>query len=183
MTNLNKWNRWYRGLEEAQPYADTRTYQIGADWLADCKVIEDWGCGKGWFSTFIGPEQVYVGVDGSITPFALKHVDLTDYQSKCDGLFMRHVLEHDPRWETILFNAVESFLHRMCLVLFTPLNDTMEDKQLAWNEDPGVPDLSLSKHRVEAIIALGGAEVCGPPQNLKTKAQYGEETVYLLEKR
>jgi len=182
MSNLNKWNRWYHDLSEPQAYGNTRTYQIGADWLADCKVIEDWGCGKGWFSTFVGPEQVYVGVDGSKTPYATKQADLVDYQSTCDGLFMRHVLEHDPRWEVILFNAMQSFLHRMCLVLFTPRNE-MGTTQIAWNDDPGVPDLSLGRHEIEATIHLSGVEICGSPQHLKTKTQYGEETVYLLEKR
>jgi hypothetical protein len=70
----------------------------------------------------------------------------------------------------------------MCLILFTPLNDTMQHEQIAWHEDPGVPDLSLPQHGVEAIIAHGGASI-DSVTHLKTNTVYGEETVYLLEKR
>lgn len=180
MTNLNKWNRWYRGMDEPSPYADTETYRIGADWLAGCKVVEDWGCGKGWFAQFVIGEQIYVGVDGSQTPFASKHVDLVDYVSVTDGLFMRHVLEHDYRWEAILQNAVESFLDRMALVLFTPMSegDTVE---LAFADDPGVPDLSLPRARLERIVKTKAT--ISAVKTLQTTAQYGVETVYLLEKR
>ena len=180
MSNLNKWNRWYRDMDEPSPYADTETYQMGADFLADCKVVEDWGCGKGWFAQFLGPDQVYVGVDGSKTPYATKQVDLVDYVSVTDGLFMRHVLEHDYQWEAILQNAVTSFLNRMVLVLFTPLSggDTIE---LTFAPDPGVPDLSLSKRQVEKIITAGAT--IAAQTTIKSSAQYGVEIVYLLEKK
>jgi len=180
MSNLNKWNGWYRGMTEASPYADTESYRMGAEFLQDCKVIEDWGCGKGWFAQFLDPSQVYVGVDGSKTPFAQKQVDLVDYISSTDGLFMRHVLEHDYNWEAILQNAVMSFLNRMVLVLFTPLSggDTLE---IAFADDPGVPDLSLSKDRVEKIIKSGATITA--QTTIKSSAQYGVETIYFLEKK
>ena len=51
---------------------------------------------------------------------ALPGLDLADYISTPDGIFMHHVLEHDLRWRIILRNALTSFRRRMVLVVHTP---------------------------------------------------------------
>lgn len=176
-SNAGRWDRWYTGLDPAapEPYGDTDTYRIGADWLADCALVEDWGCGKGWLTRFV-PRDRYRGVDGSSTPFADVVADLANYRSSVPGVFMRHVLEHDYRWETILANAVASFTERMVLVLFTPLAD--ETHEITFAEDPGVPDLSF---RLDDITAhFDGLTVSH--QTLPTATQYGTETIFLLER-
>lgn len=125
-TAFGAWERVYAGMEEASPYGGFGSYELGAEWLADCELVEDWGCGKGWLRTLVEDER-YRGIDGSASPLADEVVDLAEYRSEVPGLFMRHVLEHDWRWEQILDNAIASFTERMVLILFSPLqNETRE---------------------------------------------------------
>lgn len=178
-TNVGKWERWYGMLgDDPEPYGLTETYQIGADWLAGCALIEDWGCGKGWFRTLVEPDR-YRGIDGSHSKFADQIVDLAAYTSDVPGIFMRHVLEHDYRWESILSNALSSFRDRMALVLFTPLNE-VGVKEIAFSPDPGVPDLSFCKAELEKIFSECGIQ--WTHSHLETATQYGTEDVWLLAK-
>ena len=179
-TNLGKWERWYGMLgTDPEPYGLTETYQIGADWLSDCELIEDWGCGKGWFRNYID-EGSYRGIDGSHSPFSDEVVDLATYRSEVPGIFMRHVLEHDFRWTSILDNALRSFTNRMALILFTPYCEEGKGQaQIAWNEDPGVPDLSFDPTLLEEIIKSHGVKI-DSRETLSTATQYGVEHVWLL---
>jgi hypothetical protein len=97
MTNVGKWTSWYQGTQEPWPYGDTRSYEIGAAWLANCSLTEDWGCGTGWLSTLIPPER-YRGIDGTPSPCCAQVVDLAAYRSSVPRLFMRHILEHNYEW-------------------------------------------------------------------------------------
>ncbi len=112
---MNKWNDWYQKIDPKNAssfvYGDTITYELGYNFLKNCKSIEDWGCGTGGFKRFIqkNDDIKYIGIDGSITPFADIQQDLTIYKSKPEGIFMRHVLEHNYEWEKILNNACGSF--------------------------------------------------------------------------
>lgn len=181
VTNLGKWDRWYALLGDAaepQPYAQTITYELGAAWLADCETVEDWGCGKGWLRTLIDPGR-YRGIDGSASPFADEIADLADYRSEVPGVFMRHVIEHDPRWREILANALASFTHRMVLILFTPLAEQTHD--IAWEVDPGVPNLAFALVDLAAVFAEAGA-VTWHQTTLATPSQFGTETVFYLQR-
>lgn len=178
MSNLGRWDRWYSGLEfDPQPYGDTDTYKKGADWLRSCDLIEDWGCGKGWFSKFVKRGQ-YRGLDGSWSPWAEEIVDLVHYQSRVEGIYMRHVLEHDYQWHRILENALASFQKRMALVLFTPLSDATHE--IAFAEDPGVPDISFSLD--DLTFYFGAHDVEYTYETLETATQYKTETIFYLEK-
>jgi hypothetical protein len=68
---MDKWNNSYSKLRVPEPYGDTVTYRLGADWLRECNVVEDWGCGAGWFKQFC-KAPTYIGIDGSNTPFLTK---------------------------------------------------------------------------------------------------------------
>lgn len=176
VSNVGKWDRWYcRGQEQPQAYGNTVTYALGAAHLIDCALVEDWGCGKGWFSTFI-PADRYRGIDGSQTPWAGIVADLADYRSDVPGVFMRHVLEHDYRWSDILTNAVASFTQRFVLVLFTPLVDITTE--LAYNDDPGVPDLAFSLDDiVDHLTGLTWSH-----ETIPTDTMYEAETIFLVER-
>jgi hypothetical protein len=63
---MDKWNNSYSKLRVPEPYGDTVTYRLGADWLRECNVVEDWGCGAGWFKQFC-KAPTYIGIDGSNT--------------------------------------------------------------------------------------------------------------------
>jgi hypothetical protein len=174
MTNLGKWDRWYVDLDEPHSYGSTETYQIGAEFLADCDLVEDWGCGKGFMRTLIEPAR-YRGIDGSRTRFADTVADLAEYTSTVDGVFMRHVLEHDWRWEQILTNAAASARRKLVVVLFTPLHHTTNE--IAWNEDPGVPDISFALDDLLGVLDGFTVRV----DHLVTATQYEVETVLLCE--
>jgi len=178
-SNVGKWDAWYKGLS-ANPssfrYGDTLTYQLGARFLEDCEVVEDWGTGAGGFLRY-RPDAI--GVDGSDTPHAKKKfVDLVTYETQCDGIFMRHVLEHNYDWTNILKNALTS-ARKICIVLFTPLSDG-PTKELAHNKAYGVdvPDLSLSKDVLMINLKTQNFDV--KIEEYKTQTDYGAETVLYL---
>lgn len=196
-SNVGKWDRWYQGVtvDEPQLYGDDTTYRIGAQWLRGSDLIFDLGCGKGGFKHVwetVAEEEswplldrcVVMGVDGSKTPFADITADLTEYRVNLSGfaegfkvsVFMRHVIEHNADWRTVLANAVASFNHRMCLVLFTPVQ-MMRTQQIAWNDDPGVPDIGFNLNDLAQVFAEGGIERNIEVSMHETNTQYGVETV------
>src|SRR5262249_21544228 len=99
-------------------FADTATYRLGAKFLEDCAVVEDWGVGAGGFKRY-RPDAI--GIDGSKTPFADKIVDLVSYRSNVDGIFIRHVLEHNYDWPRILDNPLHS-AKKVCVLFFVPFS-------------------------------------------------------------
>jgi hypothetical protein len=180
MSNLGKWNKWYTGLQGTLPssfrFADTITYSLGAKFLEDCTIVEDWGVGAGGFKKY-RPDAI--GIDGSQTPFADKIVDLVNYRSNVDGIFMRHVLEHDYDWPRILGNALHS-AKKVCVVLFAPFSKG-ETVKLADNAPHGVdvPDLSLSETEFNAI--LKNARVKEAKSFVyKNNSGYGQETIFYI---
>lgn len=170
--------RWDKYHEHAQPqpYGDPSTYDLGARWLRSCDWVEDWGCGLGW-ARFYFPSWRYRGIDGSQGPAVDEIVDLTTYRSEVPGIFMRHVLEHNPEWSKVLDNAVASFTHRMALILFTPMADRTH--QIAWNAGYEVPDISFSAKDLESKFPDG---VDFRVEDRRTSSQYGTERIYYLEK-
>src|SRR5436190_20051954 len=120
---LGKWDGWYKDVKSMSSfrYGNTSTYQMGADFLADMPEVEDWGCGTGGFKRLYNGK--YIGLDGSKNPFVDKVVDLREYRSNVDGIFMRHVLEHNYDWQAVLENAVASFKKKFYLAIFTPFMD------------------------------------------------------------
>ena len=154
----DKWNNWYKDVTILDighfRYGNTITYKMGYDFLKTCDKIEDWGCGIGGFKQLFINEDLnkYIGVDGSKTPFSDIKADLIKYTSNVDGIFMRHVLEHNYEWQTILENACKSFRKKMCLIIFTHFSD--ETKEIAHNLQHGVdvPDMSLNKNELISVF-------------------------------
>ena len=156
MSNIRKWDGWYKNLnpndKNAFRFGETESYNIAAKFLSDCNTVEDWGVGAGGFLNHC-PHAI--GVDGSDTPFATKKfIDLCDYETKCEGIHMRHVLEHNYEWNKILENAMKSATKKVCITFFIPLNET-ETIELAHNLPHGVdvPDLSISRDEFDTIVA------------------------------
>jgi hypothetical protein len=183
-TNMHLWDHAYKELPNypsAFKYGDTETYKIGADFLADCETVEDWGCGAGGFKRY-RPDAI--GIDGSVTPFADKLEDLVNYTSNVDGIFIRHVLEHDRNWKIILVNALKSAKKKLVIVLFTPLNGgdrteeyfeyTEENKKAGIN----VPTLSLPMDSFFDTIEPYAYNV--DQQAMMTDTKLGMETVFSI---
>jgi hypothetical protein len=143
VSNVGKWDVAYADATvDPQPYGASRSYELGAAALADCITVEDWGCGLGWFKQFhIG----CIGVDGSDSPHADVVDDLATRRSSVEGIFMRHVLEHNYQWQTVLDNALASFTRRMVLVIFTPWTKQVPHHELRFEADYGVPTLALNR--------------------------------------
>jgi hypothetical protein len=183
----DKWNEWYKNVTldncGSFIYGDTETYVLGYNFLKTCDKIEDWGCGTGGFKRFfINNNELnkYIGVDGSKTPFADIKTDLTLYTSDTDGIYMRHVLEHNYDWKIILENACKSFKSKMCLILFTPF--TSETKEIAHNLKHGVdvPDLSFNKD--ELITIFDKYNIKYDFFSINNGTGYGVEHVFYLNK-
>jgi len=182
----DKWNDWYKDLTLSDcgsfRYGDTITYELGYKFLQTCDKVEDWGCGVGGFKRFFLNEDLnrYLGVDGSNTPFSDIKADLTCYISNIDGIFMRHVLEHNYHWKKILENACKSFNNKMCLVLFTPFrNETIEiAHNLKHNVD--VPDISFDKN--ELINIFEKYNIKYELLTVNTSTGYNIEHIFYLNK-
>lgn len=176
---LGKWDEWYKDADTmgSFAYGDTITYKLAADFLADMKEVEDWGCGTGGFKRLY--KGKYTGIDGSDNPFVDKVVDLQTYQSSVDGIMMRHVLEHNYNWKDILANAVSSFKKKYCLILFTPLLD--ETQEIAHNKKHGVdvPDIAFNRKDIEQFFKGLKWRL---QDNIKTRTNYKVEHVYYIEK-
>jgi hypothetical protein len=165
------WAPWYEGLTEPQAYGDLLTYEVAAAFLADCATVADWGTGKGWFKT-LRPDAI--GVDGTASPFADVVTDLTEYREPSDGILLRHVLEHNYRWDVILSNAAECAQQKLCVVLFTPCGDVT--REIAFTEQLGVPDMSFALSDIFGFLAEFSET---RTRHLRTNTQYGTETVIL----
>jgi hypothetical protein len=184
---MDKWNNWYKELNKNNltsfRYGDTVTYAMGFNFLKLCSSIEDWGCGTGGFKRFFNSDTncKYIGIDGSITPFSDIKADLVNYRSNVDGIFMRHVLEHNYNWDIILDNACKSFKKKFYLVLFTPFSE--KTKQISHNEAYGVdvPDISFKIEDITNIITKNNCEY--KMETIKTDTGYGIEHVFYIKKK
>jgi len=180
---LDAWARWYERIPaDAQPapYGASESYRRGADWLADCKLVQDWGAGTGWLRTFI-PLERYLGIDGTASPFADVVADLRHLRTRTPGLFLRHVLEHNHDWEQVLDATQASFTERMALILFTPMStETREHPELAGLGGIDVPVISFAHDDLVARFAPGVAWTFEDLHSPETF--FGVERIYYLER-
>jgi hypothetical protein len=169
---LHRWGLWYDVDASLAPYGDPITYEIGAEFLKGLPV-EDWGCGRGWFRTI--HEGPYVGVDGTASEHADMVADLREYRSDTPGVWMRHVIEHNPDWHLVLANALASARERLALILFTPDG---EGEQIGFTPELGVPDLALCHRCIAQMIEEAGFDLVRF-ETIPTGSIYGEETIFL----
>ena len=175
-SNVGRWDRAYQGQVLRIPCGEILTYERAAEWLNGL-AVEDWGCGLGWFSTHHAGDCI--GIDGSKTAFGVKQVDLCGYRSETDGLLLRHVLEHNVNWKTLLQNALASFRGRMVLILSTPLVETTSLlDQVDYGSGP-IAFIGLGQGELEAALEpyLVRAETH------HTGGRFGVEHVFYLEAR
>lgn len=167
-------DRWNYSGEEPFPYDEETSYRLGMEFLdGQGDTVEDWGAGTGFAKRFVTKSR-YVGIDGSASDPEMVKADLQEYRSEVDGIFMRHVLEHNWGWRAILANAVASFRKRMVLIVFTPLGDSEKRLDL----DQAVPDLQLS--RTEILGFFEGLKV--REETIRSVTQYGTETLFYVER-
>lgn len=170
---LGLWD--YSRIKGPTPYGDATTYQKGMEFLDDCELVEDWGCGTA-FAKMFRKRGSYIGVDGSKSPFTDKIVDLREYRSQPDGIFMRHVLEHNHDWRRILENAAASFQRKLVLIIFTPFGP--ETRQIATNWSQ-IPDLSFRKEDLTVHFQAHAWR----EESFSTETQYRAETMFFVERQ
>ncbi len=168
------WN--YADIKEPEfRYGRPDMYIRGMEWLEEvCSVVEDWGCRTTCAKKFL-KQAKYIGIDGSASPFTDKVVDLREYTSEVEGIFMRGVIEHNYDWKAVLDNALKSFTKRMALVIFTPFGP--ETKNIA-RPEAFVPDLSFRKE--DLLNRMKGLRV--REENVTINSEYGAETIFYLER-
>jgi hypothetical protein len=176
------WTYDYPDQSSVLPFGgDDITYAKGLGWLYEgCETVQDWGCGPAFGRRFRPHGKHYIGVDGSPSSAGLADVvcELTAWHPdpKPDGIFMRHVLEHNERnWAGILRNALESFTRRMVLVTFTPFT-AGETHRI---RPPGDPYCDLAFNYKELTTKLDGYR--WRVEALPTDTQYGGETIFYIE--
>jgi len=175
--------RWYSMIDawrynhvEEFDYGDDQTYRKGISFLDGHGTIEDWGCGFARARRFVTQSR-YIGIDGSSNR-ADRIVELRNYRSETDCIFMRHVLEHNAEWRRILENAVISFKKRMVLIVFTPMGSTTRqiDTSTTLTTIP-VPDISFKKTDLtDCFKHLSYTE-----ESVQTNSQYGAEHLFYIE--
>lgn len=171
-SGAGKWALRYRKGQKRERYGKAETYIRGAKWLADVEVVEDWGCGYCTFRDHLPEGAAYIGLDGS--PGYCDHVvDLEEYVSTTPGIFMRHVLEHNVNWRQIITNAVQSFQHRMALVLFLP--PKMVDTRHSHVDDFGAGEIPNIHICGKDLVGIFG-------DTLHHRETFRKETIYYLEK-
>jgi hypothetical protein len=175
LSNLNKWNEWH--VRPGFAYSETITHRLAADFLADCSVVEDWGSGVGQFKKY-RPDAICV--DGSDHATVDRKADLVGYVSKCDGIYMRSVLEWNDDWRQILNNAIDSAKKRICIIVAVPMrfySETLEGR----SKDLDVPVYSLGKVKLHTI--LQAACFATFFEEKKTECSHGVETIFYATKR
>ncbi len=165
--------RWNYAATESFPYDDESSYRKGMAFLDGHGKIEDWGCGTAFAKRFVENSQ-YVGVDGSHSRHCDVTADLQRYTSDTDCVFMRHVLEHNWGWRSILRNAVTSFRRRMVLIVFTPFGES----ELKILDENGIPNLSLN--REEIMTYFERMKVTS--ETIESNTEYRTETIFYVEK-
>lgn len=147
------------------------SYQVGMDFLAECREVEDWGCGPCFARQFCRTR--YIGVDFNRSQWTERLAELGQYISVTEGIFMRHVLEHNEDWRQILRNAVQSFQKRMALIFFLPFVEKTRIDTVQANN--GLIYIKFSC--VEVLECLQGLRLVQVKFNPKSN-----ETIFLLEK-
>lgn len=179
----------WRHADDSPFDASLGSYQRAAafldrpDW-----TVEDWGCGKARFKSFVKSAH-YIGVDGSAG-----YADILDdlrnplpERPVCDGIMLRHVLDHNEQWTAVLHAALMHAVSRVCIVLFVPPHDGPEvDKVLLRSSeskwwDAGIPDVAINPAALELCIRNHGftfTKEC----LLSPGTGYGVENIYYCER-
>lgn len=120
------WEAWWpdlytsAGVPQEYP-GGSESYKLAGEFLGGENLVEEWGCATTYGRQFI--PAPYRGVDGAKSKFNDVTADLTQYKSDVPNALIRHVLEHNWEWRTILDNFLGSFTNRAVVILFIPLGD------------------------------------------------------------
>ncbi len=180
------WNNFWSGRDPEKEYVDCKdnnvTMLLSKEIFEKNKVnlIEDWGCGNCVFKEYVKNIN-YVGIDGSDTGYQNKIEDLTKYKTKVEGIYIRHVLEHNYDYKKILENALQSFEKILLLVLFTPFTSKEETNILStcYLQGNNIPDIAFNKTHLINIINQNNCSY-ELIEKIKSKTSYGYENIFII---
>lgn len=117
-----QWGYLYKDVPEANNirYGGAFSYEIAGAYLSGPGAVHDWGCGTMHARGYIFADG-YQGFDGAdaVERLGGKKVDFRTFNPQpVSKALMRHVLEHNWEWRTILCNFCASFVDRACIVFF-----------------------------------------------------------------
>ena len=186
-TRLSLWENFWKGRNSKNEYSNSKesnkTMLLSAEIFKNnnVKSIEDWGCGNCVFRYYLDKDIKYIGIDGSNTSYQDKIEDLTQYTSKSDGVYIRHILEHNDEYKKILENAIMSFENTLILVLFTPFTNKNNTEILTTCNLEGriIPDIAFNKNY---IISLIEQNRCSYQliENIESKTSYKFENIFII---
>lgn len=181
---LHRWEYGHLSVPQASG-ADPGSYELAAAWLDHFyedfreSYVEDWGCGSAYARQFF-KKATYRGIDGSPSAWADEVRDLREARlGVCDGILIRHVLEHIEEWPLVWRNALTRASHRICLILRVPL--APEGQRLLSVAGNGAPEYSL--YLWDIVQPLHRAGFTGIWQTFFSQTEYGQETIFYCERR
>lgn len=161
------WEPRYKGISSPQIYGDEASYRVASYFLDHPWTVEDWGCGLAYARRFFKKAN-YVGIDGSKSEMCDEVDDLVSRNSSPDAILMRHVLEHNLRWASVIRNAIRCARSRIAIVFFSSFRDTTSYEF----DSDGIPCISFSKTEVlSEIPGVSPVEVVS-----------GSDTIWFIEK-
>jgi hypothetical protein len=175
------WGYEDRDPADVHPFGDETTYVMGLGWLyRECETVQDWGAGPAYGRRFCPEGKSYFAVDGSPTsePFVDLVCELSAWRPdpKPDGIFMRHILEHNNTgWKDLLAHALDSCTKRFCLVIFTPFTGAATRPM----RPAGDRYWDLTFNFAELTQQFGDRR--WRTEALPTGTQYGSETLFYIE--
>jgi len=186
-SRLGLWDKFWNGRnpkkERTTQQSNNVTMSMSRDIFQKNNIssIEDWGCGNCVFKEYLSDSIEYLGIDGSNTGYQDKIEDLTEYTSSVEGVYIRHLLEHNHGYKNILENALRSFGKVLILVLFTPFTAEKNIKILGTCELRGytIPDIAFNKEHIIDIIERNGCSY-ELIENVRSKTSYGAENLFII---
>ncbi len=185
----NLWNEFWKNRDPKKEYVNSKESNITMELSSkifskyNVTLIEDWGCGNCIFKEYLNNNIKYIGVDGSETGYQNKIEDLTKYVTEADGIYLRHVLEHNDDYKKIFKNALESFNKVFILVLFTPFTSNNEIDVLTSCNLKGkiIPDIAFNKKHIIDIIEQNNCSY-ELLENIKSNTAYKYEQIFVIKK-
>lgn len=185
----NLWNDFWKNRDPKNEYVNSKKNNITMELSSkifskyNVTLIEDWGCGNCVFKEYLNNNIKYVGVDGSETGYQNKIEDLTKYVTEVDGIYLRHVLEHNGEYKKIFKNALESFNKVFILVLFTPFtsNNEIDVLKTCNLKDKPIPDIAFNKKHIIDIIEQNNCSY-ELLENIKSNTSYKYEQIFIIKK-
>ena len=152
---IGRWEDMYKKMPSSLPYGITNSYLLDVFFLDGLSLVEDWGCGTAYARSLFRKSK-YIGIDGSHSRFCDVVDDLSKRKSNPDGILLRHVLEHNLHWQSILENGFACAKSRLVLNMFTPL---VAQTEYAW-DDNGFACIKFAKVDLLGCIPIDPTFEC-----------------------